>query len=362
MLQADGKIVAAGFSTAGGTSDFALARYDTNGTLDAAFGTGGLVTTDFGPGSFDQASGVAVQADGKIVAAGLSDTGGLGDFALARYNTNGTLDAAFGTGGLVTTDFGGSTDQAFGVVLQADGKIVAAGSSTTGGTDDFALARYDTNGTLDATFGTGGLVTTDFGPGSFDQAFGVAVQADGKIVAAGLSDTGGTDDFALARYENGAAVPSLTIGKQRMGSFVEGRTGSYAIGVGNQGPGATDGSTVTVRDILPHGLTAVAIGARGGTAHWPRSPAPAATSCRPRAATRRSPSRSLCRASTRPRPRSSTPPPSPEAATAPPTPPPTPPPSKPARNARSRTSPKSPQAGKTAPPLHIDMTVMHRPS
>ncbi|MGW3624911.1 calcium-binding protein [Streptomyces sp. NPDC000880] len=205
-LQTDGKIVAAGLSNSAGDYDFALARYNTNGSLDTTFDTDGKVTTDFGT-SDDQAYGVALQTDGKIVAAGQSDPGGISDFALARYNTNGSLDTTFDTDGKVTTNFAGSDDGAFGVALQTDGKIVAAGQSGSGGIDDFALARYNTDGSLDTTFDTDGKVTTDFGSGSDDAAFGVALQTDGKIVAAGFSDSSGNSDFALARYQDGGSAP-----------------------------------------------------------------------------------------------------------------------------------------------------------
>ena len=166
------------------------------GDLDPTFGSGGKVTTDVG-GS-DGAQAVAIQGDGKVVAAGLGNFAGpgTGDFALARYNPDGSLDTSFGSGGKVTTDFGGF-DAASAVAIQPDGKIIAAGRSGSG---DFALARYNPDGSLDSSFGSGGKVTTDFG--GFDSAFGVALQADGKIVAAGFQATStqrGTD-IAVARY------------------------------------------------------------------------------------------------------------------------------------------------------------------
>jgi uncharacterized delta-60 repeat protein len=185
-IQADGKIVAAGSAAPESSCcQFALARYNTDGSLDPSFGTGGQVTTDFG--GLDEASGVAIQADGKIVVAGRG--GPSSDFALARYNADGTLDPSFGTGGQVTTDFGGFGDAANGVAIQTDGKIVAAGTG-------FALARYNTDGSLDPSFGTGGQVTTRGG----DDAFGIAIQSDGKIVAAGFISFDFNQDFALARY------------------------------------------------------------------------------------------------------------------------------------------------------------------
>ena len=155
-LQPDTKIVAVGAVTIG-TLNFLVARYNADGSLDSSFGTGGIVSTDFAGGS-DTANTVLVQPNGKIVAVGQSGT----DFGLARYNPDGSLDPSFGTGGLVTTNFG-ATDVANAALLQPDGKIIAVGTSDAGGTNDFALARYNSNGSLDSIFGTGGLVTTNFG-------------------------------------------------------------------------------------------------------------------------------------------------------------------------------------------------------
>ncbi len=192
VLQPDGKIIAVGMSG----SDFALARYNSNGSLDSAFGTGGLVTTDFG--GADSANGVALQPDGKIIAVGRASS----DFALARYNSDGSLDSTFGTGGLVTTEFGG-TDFANGVALQPDGKIIAVGRTGSGINTDFGLARYDSDGSLDTTFGAGGLVTTSFGATGLESANAAVLQPDGKLIAAGQASIGGSSVFALACYETG---------------------------------------------------------------------------------------------------------------------------------------------------------------
>src|SRR5215475_3225206 len=126
------------------------------GALDAGFGVGGTVTTELG-GPSDRATALVVQPDGKLVAAG---AGGDLDVALARYNPDGSLDSTFGIGGKATTDFAGGYDRATALVLQADGKLVAAG--VTGlGPSHVILARYDPDGTLDASFGTGGTVTSE---------------------------------------------------------------------------------------------------------------------------------------------------------------------------------------------------------
>lgn len=218
VLQPDGKIIAVGEAFgSSGAFNFGLARYDGSGNPDPAFGTGGKVTTDFS-GSNGQAGAraLALQPDGKIVVAGfvVQDIGGL-NFALARYDSNGSLDSTFGIGGKVTTDLFGSTDQAFAMALQPDGKIVVAGSTMMGSLADFALVRYDGSGNLDPAFGAGGKVATDFSV-SFDAAFAIALQPDGKIVAAGATIPRGlvgeivnpSIDFALARYQS---TPACTL-------------------------------------------------------------------------------------------------------------------------------------------------------
>ena len=199
-IQQDGKIVTAG----GSKGDFSVARLNPNGTLDATFGSGGKVTTDFG-GPYDAASSVAIRADGKIIAAGtIVNSSSIADFAVARYNPNGTLDTTFGSGGKVTTDFGGVSANAYSIAIQRDGKVVVAGVANIDGGEDFALARYNLDGTPDSSFGTGGRVVTDFG--TFAQGFSwaegssVVVQADGKIVMAGDAYIDPGFDIALARY------------------------------------------------------------------------------------------------------------------------------------------------------------------
>jgi uncharacterized delta-60 repeat protein len=193
-IQANGKIVAAGF-TGGPNTMFALARYNTDGTLDTSFGTDGKVTTNFTPGA-DGANSAAVQTNGKIVAAGLAGDADT-KFALARYNVDGTLDTSFSSDGKVRTNFTGDFDTANDLAIQADGKVVAAGFAG-GANTTFALARYETDGTLDTSFGGDGRVTTNF-TADFDAAFALALQADGKIVAAGFAE-GANPRFALARY------------------------------------------------------------------------------------------------------------------------------------------------------------------
>src|SRR6185436_17779098 len=121
------------------------------------FGNGGIVLTDVS-GGYDEARAVAIDSDGRIVVAGVSGTGSNRNFSIARYNIDGVLDRTFGAGGTVMTDFSDGGDVAWTLVIQPDGRILVAGE----GNGDFALARYDSHGALDIAFGVGGKVTTDF--------------------------------------------------------------------------------------------------------------------------------------------------------------------------------------------------------
>jgi uncharacterized delta-60 repeat protein len=204
LIQSDGKIVAVGSANSTANYyDFAAARYLSNGTLDNTFGTGGIVTTDFGVHDLDIAYSAALQTDGKIVAAGttISNGGVSEDFALARYNSNGTLDTTFRRNGLVKIDFGSALQSAYQVLIQSNGKIVTIGyPNTEDSTGDFLLARCNSNGGLDQTFGTGGKVRTSFGNLN-DGANGGVLQPDGKIIAVGfMPRSSGFPDFAMARY------------------------------------------------------------------------------------------------------------------------------------------------------------------
>ncbi|MGW0393307.1 calcium-binding protein [Streptomyces sp. NPDC003042] len=240
-VRPDGKIVAAGQAgtvTPTSAPDFALARYNPDGSPDPGFGSGGQVTTAFA--GEDIARGLALQPDGKTVAGGYSDL----NFALARYNEDGSLDAGFGSGGRVTSAFG--TARASDVALQADGKILAVGSHQS----DLALARYHTDGSLDTGFGTGGLVHTDFGLGAWDEGRAVAVQPDGKIVASGM---GYGDNFVVARYQSaGPPAPAdvdLSVTKTGPASVSIGDQATYRVTVRNTSTAAS-ATAVTLADTL----------------------------------------------------------------------------------------------------------------
>ena len=232
-VQADGKIVVAG-STGSAFNvpvDFALARYNTNGTLDTSFGVGGRVTTDFAGNDLDEAYSVAIQADGKIVAVGHAVIGKNasknGNVGVVRYNADGSLDTTFGDikkgstrTGKTTIDFGGQTDVGRDVAIQSDGKIVVVGRGATNSlntTGRIILARLNSNGTLDTSFDGDGKVTTDVThagdtANADDTARGLAIQTDGKIVVAGSTATGfggdGTSNFVVLRYNTNGSLDS----------------------------------------------------------------------------------------------------------------------------------------------------------
>ena len=210
-IQSDGKIVVAGIDRTGSAialDDFALVRYNTDGSLDTSFGAGGMVITAVGSGD-DKTMSVAIQSDGKIVAGGWSNNGSNYDFALVRYNTDGTLDTSFDDvehDGKVTTAVGSGDDEIEKIAIQSDVKLVAAGYTYNGFTVDFAIARYNKiDGSLDTSFGTGGKVTTSLTNG-MDAALAVAIQSDGKIVTAGVSNYTANSDFALVRYNSDGSL------------------------------------------------------------------------------------------------------------------------------------------------------------
>jgi uncharacterized delta-60 repeat protein len=254
-LQPDGKMVVAGYAQ----NDFAVVRYNPNGSLDTGFGTSGTgkVLTPIGSGTQDEAYAVAVQADGKIVVAGFTVSGGTDDFAVVRYQLNGTLDTSFGTGGKVITPVGSGDDLASAVIIQPDGKIIVAGSS---GNTDFALVRYNADGSLDTAFGTGGK--TIFTVSSVSgQARAAALQTDGKILVGGLSgvDVGQStlSKFTLVRFNTNGSVDTAfgTSGKV-VTSISQNRFGSiFGLAIQPDGKvlvsgsdnGNSDGNTAVVR-------------------------------------------------------------------------------------------------------------------
>jgi uncharacterized delta-60 repeat protein len=196
-----------------GRVDIAIARYNPNGSLDSSFDGDGKRTLTFTSGSAEEARGVAVQADGKIVVGGFTNANGPNGFAVARFNANGSLDTSFGSGGKVITAIAAhATINA--LLIQPAGRIVVAGTAgtTTSSQDLFALARYNSNGSLDSTFGGTGIVTTTVGD-TLSRVSSLAQQADGKLVAAGTALFDGFDtDYAVVRYNTDGTLDSTPNG------------------------------------------------------------------------------------------------------------------------------------------------------
>jgi uncharacterized delta-60 repeat protein len=237
-IQPDGKIVAVGFARTSAVplSYVAIVRYNPDGSVDQSFGSGGTVLT-LPPGGFGFGNAVVVQPDGRIVVAGRSDDEGSADFALWRYNPDGTVDSSFGDGGFVSTDFFGGFNGAFSLILQPDGKLVAGGfegHDSTG--SNYALVRYNPDGGLDATFGSGGRVSTDFfGLDEIGRA--LALQSDGKLVMAGEVRPNEDDSlFGVARYNPNGTLDSSFGSGGKIASNVFGPVGiNYAVMIQSTG-------------------------------------------------------------------------------------------------------------------------------
>ena len=197
-VASNGKIFIAGYTFNGFTNDFAVACFNADGSADNTFGNAGLVTTDINS-SDDFAGSVSIAGDNKIVIAGYSDGAAMEHFAVTKYNTDGTLDASFGNNGKLIGDYYQGNTVFNASILQPDGKILVAGTTWNGTNTDFAIARYNNNGTPDKTFGNNGRQITDFG--RTEIAVSIALQTDGKIVVGGNSnDEINIYQFAVARY------------------------------------------------------------------------------------------------------------------------------------------------------------------
>src|SRR5204863_2491179 len=157
-IDGSGKIVVAGQTSVNGNNQFALAQYTASGALDGTFGNAGKVKTNIGlAANSDAANAIAIQGDGKIIAAGRSSNGLDRDLALVRYNANGTVDSGYASGGMRTTDLGSGDDEINAMRLDGAGKAVVVGDTYSGVDSDFEVARYTTTGSLDGPFGSGGI-------------------------------------------------------------------------------------------------------------------------------------------------------------------------------------------------------------
>jgi uncharacterized delta-60 repeat protein len=179
--------------------DFCIARFNSDGTLDTSFGTSGKVTQNIGSGH-DYGNSHAIQSDGKILLSGYCYNGSNYDFCIARFNSNGTLDTSFGTSGKVIQPIGSSNDYGYSLAIQPDGKILLSGYCYNGSNYDFCIARFNSNGTLDTSFGTSGKVIQPIGS-SDDQGQSLAIQPDGKILLGGYCNNISNYDFCIARFK-----------------------------------------------------------------------------------------------------------------------------------------------------------------
>ena len=201
-LTSTGKVLVAGTKD----GDFLLARYNADGTLDTTFGTGGRTVFDLG--GIETVGDVAVLPSGKILVAGGSNAGTStgSDFAVARFNADGSVDTTFASSGKLVAHLGGTNERVVGMAVQSDGKIVVTGTMA----GDWVVARFTAAGALDTGFGTGGKTTIDFGTGAQDNVQDLVLQSDGRIVAVGgVSTTGGngnTNAFAAIRLTTGGAL------------------------------------------------------------------------------------------------------------------------------------------------------------
>lgn len=206
-LQSDGKIIVAGSTENYNKKDFALARYNANGSLDTTFGVAGKVMTAFGEDRYSGGRSAKLQDDGKILVAGFS---GLNN-AVVRYNIDGSLDKVFGIAGKALISIGSTSPSAGGISLVplSNGKMVIAATRSNGEFTRqrtvFSLVRLNANGSMDTTFDTDGIVTTDFGS-DYNLAESVALQGDGKILVAGSNISADVATFALARYNTDGSL------------------------------------------------------------------------------------------------------------------------------------------------------------
>ena len=245
-LQADGKIVLAGKAFNGTTDNFAVTRYLPDGSRDLSFSGDGRVTTAVN-GGISAADGVAVRPDGRIVVGGQANSSsGNSAFALAGYLPDGTLDPTFGTGGTITKNISGSGDLPSGLLIQPDGKVIMIGEGFTGTSWDFLAARFNQDGSLDPSFGTGGIVTTDVDNGGTDFANGAALQANGQLLVTGYTyqnlGAATQTDVALVRYRADGSLDHLSDGNGIIETSVTTARNDVANGVAIQ----ADGKVVVV--------------------------------------------------------------------------------------------------------------------
>ena len=238
VIQPDGKILVGGYSgTDDNDWDFAVARFNPNGSFDTSFDADGRATADFG-GSADDGKAIALQPDGKVIVAGsrYDASAQAWDFAVARFNSDGSPDLSFNGHGRVIVPVGASSDEGAAVAVQADGKIIVGGTvKITATNTDFGVVRLTSTGTLDNSFGTGGKAVFPVGLGN-DTVVGMGMQADGKVVIAGRVHNGTNLDFGVARLTTGGIVDN-TFGSFGRQVTPIGTLDDYTLGMGVQPDG-----------------------------------------------------------------------------------------------------------------------------
>ncbi len=260
-VQEDGRIVLAGESN----GDFALARYLANGSLDVSFnGTGKLVTDVSGSVSGDHVRDVAIQRDGKIVVAGYTQSGNSLDVAVARYTPGGQLDSSFSGDGIVVTDIAGHNDSASGVAIHND-KIWIAGRTGSSSEGDFLLMRLTASGALDPAFNGNGISITKVG-NEEDHPLAMSVQPDGKVVSAGFSKNGEDYDFALVRYMGEPPVSDIVVERSNGESLID---DSSLLDAGTIAVGSNRSFSLNIRNVGAAPLTSLNFSIEGpGAAHF----------------------------------------------------------------------------------------------
>ena len=268
-LDTNNRILVAGVSANGLNFDFSLARYNEDGTLDTTFSDNGVVTTQIGSGD-DQAQAIALQEDGKIVVAGYAFNGQDSDFALARYMTDGRLDLEFGLGGIVVLPIGNGNDMAHAVAVQADGSILIAGSASGTSGRVAALARIRDNGSLDPSFGYDGVVFS--GSGRDTIAHDLLIQEDGSIVVTGQYTDREGETLLLMRYLAngrpdldfglaGVADTALVYPAETAGTSISLQKNGAILIAGSSGSGKDQ--DIALFRFLPHGQYDPSFGDRG---------------------------------------------------------------------------------------------------
>ena len=217
VVQPDGKILMGGSTS--GHFEFALARMNPDGTLDTSFSSDGLQTNNL-VSSTDEIVALALQPDGKIVAGGIAVVGGNLGYIVARYLSNGTLDTTFNGTGFTTINPTSGTDYAEDLILQPDGKILIVGNAANSSTD-IAVARLNADGTPDTTFDGDGLLITVVSPSQNDAGYGIALQADGKIVVSGMTRVT-TPDVLVLRYNSDGSLDTTFDGDGKATTDING--------------------------------------------------------------------------------------------------------------------------------------------